>query len=77
MKTRYARIKNTIVLRGARFPAGTIIKVWEAGKVTSIQPLHLPTREHGVLWYAFPKIHWKHVVPLDEIECALIDFGLL
>jgi len=77
MKTDYARVRSSISLRGHNFPAGTLIKVWDAGSVTSIQPVHLPSKKHEALWYSFPKIHFRNIVMLDRIECAMIDFGLL
>lgn len=77
MNTPYARVRSAIDLRGHRFPAGTVIKVWDTGDVVSIQPLILATPFHAALWYAFPRIHMKDIVFLNDIECALVDFGLL
>ncbi len=77
MKTQYARVRESIDLRGHVFPAGTLIKVWNAGSTTSIQPVVLPTRFHEAMWYAMPDRFLKKIVLLNDIECSLIDFGLL
>jgi hypothetical protein len=70
----YAKVNTTICLRGLSFPAGTIIKVWETGRVTSIQPLSTPNE---ALWYALPKIHLRHIIPLERYMCKAIDYGIL
>jgi hypothetical protein len=70
----YARVNTTIVLRGHKFPAGTLIRVWETGRVTSVQPI---ATSHHALWYALPQMHRRHIVPLDRVECDLFDYGIL
>lgn len=70
----YAKVNTTICLRGLSFPAGTLIRVWETGRVVSIQPL---STNHEALWYALPKIHLKHIVPLERYLCKAIDYGFL
>lgn len=70
----YARVNTTIVLRGHKFPAGTMIRVWGVGTVTSIQPI---ATNYRALWYALPAVHHKHLVPLDKVECDLVDYGIL
>lgn len=70
----YAKVNTTICLRGLSFPAGTLIRVWETGRVTSIQPIM--TNQES-LWYALPKIHHRHIVPLEKWWCKAIDYGIL
>lgn len=70
----YARVNTTIVLRGHKFPAGTLVRVWETSRVTSVQPISTP---HRMLWYSLPAVHHRHIVSLDRIECDLIDYGIL
>lgn len=77
MNIRYGRVNTTINLRGHRFPAGTLIKIWKADTVTSIQPLPHITRYHEVLWYALPDIHLKHIEALKKYEAFAIGIGFL
>jgi|688.fasta_scaffold203452_6 hypothetical protein len=70
----YAKVNTTICLRGLIFPAGTLVRVWETGRVTSIQPV---ATNHEVLWYSLPKIHLNHIIPLEKWWCKGIDYGLL
>jgi len=72
-----ARVNTTICLRGKKFPAGVIIRVWDIGGRVHIQPLHLPDKMHGVLWYTLPHIHENHIEELRSWECALVDLGFL
>lgn len=74
MKTRYARVRETIQLKGCKFPAGTLVNVWDTGNTTQIQPAHA---SHNALWYALPVKFISKIVFLNDIECSLIDFGLL
>lgn len=69
----YARVNTTIVLRGHRFPSGTMIRVWKTSGVTSIQPIS----HEGPLWYSLPDVHRKHIIPLEVFECDMVDFGIL
>lgn len=69
-------MRSTINLRGHKFPAGTMIKVWDTGQVTSIQPVLLPTPLHGAMWYAFPEIHKKNIRMLDDWENPCVELGL-
>jgi hypothetical protein len=75
MDIKYGRVNTTVNLRGHKFPAGSIIKIWTAGSVTSIQPLILPTKYHGILWYSMPDIHLRHIDELESLECTLLDYG--
>jgi hypothetical protein len=76
MTTKYAIVRSTINLRGHKFPAGTTIRVWDTGVVTSIQPLYLPTPYHEAMWYAFPEIHKKNIRMVDEWENSCVELGL-
>jgi hypothetical protein len=77
MNIRYGKVNTNISLRGHRFSAGSIIKIWNTGSATSIQPLTLPTPYHEVLWYSVPDLHVKHINPLSETEEGLVLFGIL
>ena len=76
MTTKYAIVRSTINLRGHKFPAGTMIKVWETGHATSIQPVLLPTPLHEAMWYAFPDLHRKNIRMLDPHEDTCVDLGI-
>lgn len=76
MNTELAFVTRTIRLRGHRFPAGCIVRVWKTGKVISIQPFNLPTPSHSVLWYALPLIREKHLRPLTQTQCTLAEWEL-
>lgn len=76
MTTKYAIVRSTINLRGHKFPAGTTIRVWDTGQVTSIQPAILPTALHEAMWYAFPDIHKKDIRMLEEHEDACVEYGI-
>ena len=75
MNIKYGRVNATINLRGHKFTQGSIIKIWTAGRVTSIQPLTLPTPYHGILWYNMPDIHLRHIDELERFENTLIAYG--
>lgn len=77
MITQYARVRKTTNLRGYVFPAGVLIRVWNTGSTTQIQPLAPHTTLHHTIWYAMPYRYLKNIVLLNDIECSLIDFGLL
>lgn len=70
----YGRVGTKITLRGLTFPAGTMIRIWETGRVTSIQPVSTSTPQ---LWYSLPKLHYTHILPLENHLCDMIDFGIL
>ena len=74
---RLARITSTICLRGKKFPAGVIVRVWTISGRVMIQPFHLSDDLHKVLWYTIPEIHLRHVELLKDWECGLIDLGFL
>ena len=76
MTMKYAIVRSTINLRGHKFPAGTIIKVWDTGQVTSIQPLYLPSHLHEAMWYSLPDIHKKNFRMVDEWENSCVELGL-
>jgi hypothetical protein len=76
MTMKYAIVRSTINLRGHKFPAGSTIKVWDTGQVTSIQPVHLPSALHEAMWYAFPEIHKKNIRMVDEWENSCVELGL-
>jgi hypothetical protein len=76
MTMKYAIIRSTINLRGHKFPAGTPVKVWDTGQVTSIQPAILPTPLHEAMWYALPDIHKKNLRMVDEWENSCVELGL-
>lgn len=71
------RVTSTICLRGKKFPAGVIVRIWKVGETISIQPFHVSDPVHKVLWYSIPKIHFKHINILKDYECALVDLGFL
>ena len=76
MTTKYAIVRSTINLRGHKFPAGTKIKVWDTGEVTSIQPVLLPTPLHEAMWYVFPDLHKKDIRILEEWENPCVEYGI-
>ncbi len=76
INTKLAIVRSTINLRGHRFPAGTVVKVWDTGSVTSIQPAVLPSPLHEAMWYMFPEIHLKDLRLLEDHECQLVDYGI-
>ena len=75
MNIKYGRVNTTVNLRGHKFPAGSIIKIWTTGKVTSIQPLVVPTKYHEALWFLMPNMHLRHIDNLEAYECTLLDYG--
>lgn len=77
MITQYARVRKSINLRGHVFPSGILIRVWNTGSTTQIQPVPLQSPLHHALWYAMPDRYLRNLVMLNDIECSLIDFGLL
>lgn len=77
MESKYARVKTTLDLRGHIFPQGTLVKVWDAGDIVSIQPTSVPTRFHKALWYILTKAHHTDLDYLNEKETSLLDFGLI
>lgn len=77
MESKYARVKATFDLRGHIFPAGTLVKVWDAGDIVSIQPTSVPTRFHKALWYILTKSHHTDLDYLSENEASLVDFDLI
>lgn len=70
----YGRINTKIILRGLTFPAGTMIRIWETGRTTSIQPI---STSNPQLWYSLPQLHRRHIRPLENHLCDMIDFGIL
>lgn len=76
INTKLAIVRSTINLRGHRFPAGTVVRVWETSSVTSIQPAVLPSPLHEAMWYMFPEIHLKDLRKLEDHECQLVDYGI-
>ena len=76
MKYEYAIVRSTINLRGHKFPAGSTIRVWDTGQVTSIQPVHLPSHLHEAMWYSLPDIHKKNFRMVDEWENSCVELGL-
>ena len=76
INTKLAIVRSTINLRGHRFPAGMIIKVWNTGRVISIQPAICQTVFQEAMWYMFPEIHLKNIRVLEQHECQLVDYGI-
>jgi hypothetical protein len=75
MKTFLARVAKTISLRGHKFPAGMIVRVWRPSGTWQIQPYHLPSQLHEALWYSVPEIHAKNFQLLEEWEDNLAELG--
>jgi hypothetical protein len=53
-----------------------MIKVWDTGHATSIQPVLLPTPLHEAMWYSFPDLHRKNIRMLDPHEDTCVDLGI-
>jgi len=72
MNTRIAILKTDVNLRGHQFRKGSMLKVWDTGHTTQIQPAVCKNHIYEALWYSLPDIHVRHLDflprPLTELH---------
>lgn len=69
----YGILRTTINLRGRSFMKGSVVRIWELHRVTTIQPINGDQN----LWYSLPSMHLRHITELNVQENDLVDLGIL
>ena len=73
MRTNYGILERDIDVKGFEFKKNTILRIWDAGSVVSIQPFFLHDSRFKAMWYMLGDEHTDSIIKLDNELMDSVD----